>query len=140
MLLDWRGHITVDAVRLARSQLMQRGRMLCSMQAWWFIWGYQNYRATEPSAKLIKVKLPCAVDDLAYEEKTCDLGIYFARPDDVPEMDNLTYTEFFALYDYIYKLTTKHFVRRKYFAPLQTCSKKSPSTAPLTSCACSLLT
>jgi hypothetical protein len=129
---------TADVHEEDEIKLMQRGRMLCSMQAWWFIWGYQNYPATEPSAKLIKAKLPYQVDNLAYENQVCDLMVYFARPDDVPELDNLTYTEFFALYDYarptsgkgvpkrsrqvgvaflngqeypVYNLTTTHFVR-----------------------------
>lgn len=90
---------TADVHERDEIKLMQRGRMLCSMQAWWFIWGYQNYPATEPCAKLIKAKLPAAIQDLAYDGKACDLAIYFARPE-APEMDNLTYTEFFTEYDY----------------------------------------
>jgi hypothetical protein len=87
-------------------KLLQRGRMLCAMQAWWTIWGYQNYPATSPSARLIKAKLPAMVRDLAYDKKVCDLAIYFGRPK-VDEMRDLKYTEFFSKYDYAMKLPAR---------------------------------
>ena len=90
---------TSDVDELDEIKLMQRGRMLCSMQAWWLIWGYQNYPASTPSAKLIKAKLPYVVEDLAKDSKTCDMAIYFARPNN-DEMQDLKYTDFFTKYDY----------------------------------------
>jgi hypothetical protein len=91
---------TADVDERDEIKLMQRGRMLCSMQAWWLIWGYQNYPATKPSAKLIKVKLPAMVWDLAHDRKLCDLAMYFARPTDAEELRELTYVAFFNRFDY----------------------------------------
>jgi hypothetical protein len=90
---------TADVDPRDEIKLMQRGRMLCAMQAWWFIWGYQNYPASRPSAKLIKVKMPAQVTDLAVIGKVCDMALYFARPR-VDEMQYLTYTQFFSKFDY----------------------------------------
>jgi hypothetical protein len=81
-------------------KLHQRGRMLSSMQAMWYIMGYQNYPASQPSAKLIKVKLPHQVHDLLHDNKVCDLAVYFARPQDEEALRFLTYTELFEKFDY----------------------------------------
>jgi hypothetical protein len=83
-------------------KLMQRGRMLCAMQAWWLIWGYQNYPASTPSAKLIKVKMEEQADNISFEDKVCDLSMYFARPH-VAELADLTYTQFYQKFDYTTK-------------------------------------
>jgi hypothetical protein len=82
-------------------KLMQRGRMMCGMQAWWSIWGFQSYPPSTPSAKLIKVRLPAVVADMAADGKVCDMSIYFARPTALCE---LTYSAFFSKWDYGKKL------------------------------------
>lgn len=81
-------------------KLLQRGRMTSSMQAWYLIWGYQNYPATQPSVMLIKAKLPYMVQDLAISKKLCDLAVYFARPRDAADFAQLTYTAFYQKYKY----------------------------------------
>jgi ATP-dependent DNA helicase PIF1 len=77
----------------------QRGRMLCAMQAWWYVWGYQSYPASTPSVHIVKVKLPHQVKDLAKDGKACDLAVYFARPHETP-FEDFTYSQLFEQYDY----------------------------------------
>jgi len=77
----------------------QRGRMLCAMQAWYQIWGFQNYPASEPSVKLIKPRLNRMVEDLGHDHKTCDMKMYFSRPPGQP-YEEMTFVQFFSKYDF----------------------------------------
>jgi len=76
-----------------------RGRLICGMDAMWRCFGYQTYPASTPSITLIKVKLPYHLNSICNDGKICDLEIYFRRP---LCLHNLTYIQFFDLYDYGY--------------------------------------
>jgi hypothetical protein len=62
--------------------------------------GYPTYPQPTPSVKVIKVKLEAQINLLLYEEKLCDLFVYFQRPD-TDEFKNLKYEEFFEKYTYV---------------------------------------
>jgi hypothetical protein len=81
-------------------KLYLRGRMICSMDAMWQIYGFQNYPASTPSVTILKIKLPEAMELLISEAKLCNLYIYFNRPQ---SLNNLKYTEMFTTWDYSLK-------------------------------------
>jgi hypothetical protein len=58
--------------------------------------------------KFIKVKLEDQINLLLYEEKLCDLLVYFLRPD-TEEFKHLKYEEFFEKYTYVRK--TKQYIK-----------------------------
>ena len=85
-----------------------RGRMLCSMDCMWRIFGFQNYPAPQPSVMHIKAKLPSQLLLLQNEQKLCDLLVYLERPQTI-EFEEMLYTDFFKTWKYGYKLPAKHF-------------------------------
>jgi hypothetical protein len=84
-----------------------RGRMLCSMDAMWRIFGFQNYPAPQPSVIHIKPKLPSQLIAIQSEQKLCDLLVYLERPQ-TAQFSELKFTEFFQEWKYGYKIPTKH--------------------------------
>ena len=76
-----------------------RGRMLCSMEAFWRIMNYPTYPASTPPVCTIKMKTLEQLQALKEDKKICDIDIYFARSDVLQDMK---YTEFFKLFDYSY--------------------------------------
>ena len=74
-----------------------RGRMLTSMDAMWRIYGFHTYPAPDPGVTLLKAKMPAEVETIRRDGKFSDLHVYFQRP---PELHNLRFCEFFAVYDY----------------------------------------
>ena len=81
-----------------------RGRYICSMEGMWKFNGYQTYPATRPSVSKITVKLPAHVEILTNEGKTCDLGVYFARP---ILFSAYTYTQFLTHFSYARKIPAR---------------------------------
>jgi len=80
-----------------------RGRLLCSMDAVWRIFGFQTYPATFPSCEEVKVKTPEQLLFFESEQKYGDLSIYFARPQQEPFI-NLKYADFCKYWDYSYNV------------------------------------
>ena len=74
--------------------------MLCSMDACWRLLGYQTYPSSTPTVLTIKVISEKDVIDLQSEGKLCDLIVYFGRPIENVQFDNLKYTEFYKIWDY----------------------------------------
>ena len=85
--------------------LYLKGRVLCSMDAFWRILGFHTYPRPTPSVKSIKVKLPSQLEFMEKELKNSDLLFYFLRP---PQLYNLKYTEFFNTYRVDRKLPNKY--------------------------------
>ena len=81
-----------------------RGRYICAMESMWKSFSFQTYPATRPSVSKITVKLPAHVENLFKDGKTCDMGIYFARPNIFSEYK---YTEFFTAFSYSRKLPAR---------------------------------
>ena len=61
--------------------LYLRGRFLCAMDAMWCVLGYQTYPAPYPPVHPIKTKMPSVVRELLLENKSCDMLVYFNRPE-----------------------------------------------------------
>jgi hypothetical protein len=74
------------------------------MDACWRIFGYQTYPASTPTVLTIKVKSEKDILELQSDGKLCDLAVYFNRPVDNHQFDNLKYTEFFKTWDYSFKI------------------------------------
>jgi hypothetical protein len=72
-----------------------RGRRLCSMDAMWRLFGFQNYPSSEPSVIGVKVRSPQFVTN--YEDKQLLLHItaYFARP---AELGDILFADLFKDY------------------------------------------
>jgi hypothetical protein len=75
--------------------LYLRGRFLCAMDAMWRTLGYQTYPSPTPTVQTIKVKMPNMVQYLLFDNKSCDMLLYFNRPSLLYE---LKYTELFSKY------------------------------------------
>ena len=75
--------------------LYLKGRVLCSMDAFWRILGFHTYPKPNPSVKAVKVKLPKQLEFMYSELKNCQLLLYFLRPS---QLYHLKYTEFFNSY------------------------------------------
>jgi hypothetical protein len=74
------------------------------MDACWRILGYKTYPASTPTVLTIKVKSEQDVIDLRSDGKLCDLAVYFNRPVENRQFDNLKYTEFFKIWDYSFSV------------------------------------
>ena len=74
------------------------------MEGMWKFNGFQTYPATRPSVSKITVKLPAHVEILTNEGKTCDLGVYFARP---ILFSAYTYTKFLTYFSYARKIPAR---------------------------------
>ena len=85
--------------------LYLRGRVLCSMDAFWRILGFHTYPRPNPSVKAIKVRLPDQLRFFASMLKNSELLIYFSRP---PPLYDLKYTQFFNTYRVDKKLPKKY--------------------------------
>jgi hypothetical protein len=72
------------------------------------IFSYPSYPQSTSSVKFIKVKLEDQINLLLYEEKLCDLFVYFLRPC-TDEFKDLKYEEFFEKYTYVRK--TKQYIK-----------------------------
>ena len=80
-----------------------RGRMLCSMDCCWRIFGFQTYPASDPPVTLIKAKSESAMEYDVTEAQLSDMAVYFKRPHEAA-FTELLYTEFFSKYAYSAKL------------------------------------
>jgi len=78
-----------------------RGRLLCSMDAVWRIFGYQTYPASFPSCEEIKIKTPEHLMHIEHEQQLCDLSAYLSA------FEGLKYTEFCKYWDYSCKLPAR---------------------------------
>jgi hypothetical protein len=78
------------------------------MDACWRILGYKTYPATFPTVLTIKVKSENDIIELRSDGKLCDLAVYFNRPVDNPEFDNLKYTEFFKTWDFSFTVLKRY--------------------------------
>jgi hypothetical protein len=85
--------------------LYLKGRVLCSMDAFWRILGFHTYPRPNPSVKAIKVKLPNQLEFMYSELKNCQLSLYFLRP---PSLYHMKYTEFFNSYRVDKKLPKRY--------------------------------
>ena len=132
MSLDWRAHICVESASRAKCclylygylfkgnkkaralarkmgrddqdevQMYLRGRYLCAMDASWRAYGFHTYPKTEPSVKVVAVKLKSRVIDLLTDGKVCDMYVYM-ESQTVPELANLKFAELFQQYHYKFK-------------------------------------
>jgi hypothetical protein len=81
----------------------QYGSLLCSSDAAWRMFGFQNYPRSDPSTVVIKTKTHDEVTALLFKGQLCDLYLYFNRlntvsplpPDIRAEITNMTYVQFF---------------------------------------------
>jgi hypothetical protein len=83
-------------------KLYLRGRMLSAMDACWRIFGYQTYPASQPSVVTIKAKNELEMILLLNDGKLCDLAVYFNRPINNIQFNDLTYSNFFKYWEYSY--------------------------------------
>jgi len=93
---------TDDVDREDEITLHLRGRMVTSNDAFWRIMGYDTYPAPDPSVMKIKVKTPVALQMEREKFKTCDLEVYFCRPENA-EMNDLSFSAFYQTFDSGYK-------------------------------------
>ena len=92
-----------------------RGRTLSSMDAMWRLYGYHTYPRSTPAVNTIRVQTLQQMQTYTHgkQKKLTDLYVYFNRPanidttnynlNDLPNMDDIKYTEFFN--NYVYKTT-----------------------------------
>jgi hypothetical protein len=83
-----------------------RGRLLCSMDAVWRIFGYQTYPKSFPTCEEINVKTPAQLLFFESEQKYGDLSIYFARPQEEPFIE-LKYADFCRLWAHSHTLPAR---------------------------------
>ena len=74
-----------------------KARKICSMDAMNRFLGNHTYPQPFPHVKVIKVKTQEQINLLLYENKLCDLFVYFNRP---IALKNLKYVDFFKKYTY----------------------------------------
>ena len=89
--------------------LYLKGRVLCSMDAFWRILGFHSYPRPNPSVKSVKVRMPQQLQFIYSQLKNCQLLLYFARP---PPLFHLKYTDFFNTYRVDSKLPKRYANRR----------------------------
>jgi hypothetical protein len=77
------------------------GRIMCSMAAVWWVYGYQDYPAPEPPVCAFKVCSGAQTNDFIQQCKVTDLHIYYNCP---AELDALKYTDFLKKYNTSSKL------------------------------------
>ena len=131
MILDWDGHINHEACGSTFTVLylykylfkgnkktniefeeidefdeikrFQYGSLLCSSDAAWRMFGFQNYPRSDPSTVVIKTKTPDEIAALLFKSQLCDLYLYFNRLNSVSplttemrnEIANMTFVDFF---------------------------------------------
>jgi hypothetical protein len=76
-------------------------RIMCSMAAVWWMYGYQDYPAPEPPVCVFKVHSGSQLKDFIQRCKVIDLQIYYNHP---AELDALKYTDFLTKYNTLAKL------------------------------------
>jgi len=87
--------------------LYLRGRMICSMDACWRVFGYHTYPRSNPTVNVVQVKMPQHMQYIADHGRVCDLAVYFNRPDTI-EMNELKFTEFSERFAYSCKLPKRY--------------------------------
>jgi hypothetical protein len=88
---------TDDVSKDDEIKLFIRGRMLCSMDCTWRLFGFQTYPASDPSVMEVDVKSPEQLQFVLSKNQNCHLQVYFERPS---HLHALKYTEFYEQYTY----------------------------------------
>jgi hypothetical protein len=91
-----REHNSLDEIKL-----FIHGRIMCSMAAVWWMYGYQHYPAPEPPVCAFKVCSGAQLKNFIQQCKVTDLQIFYNRP---AELDALKYTDFLTKYNTLAKL------------------------------------
>ena len=81
------------------------GRFISAMDAMWRIFGYQTYPSSKPKVRVIKVKPEEAVMKLLKIGRSCDLLVYFYRPEC---LNSYKYTELYNEYVVEKKIPTRY--------------------------------
>jgi hypothetical protein len=126
MLMDWNSHINVEYSGSAFSalyvykycfknpskkerlileqeldsqdevKLFIYGRVMCSMAAFWRLYGYRDYPASEPPVVSFKVRTGAQLEDFFQRGQITDLIVYYSRPS---QLYHLTYSAFWEKYN-----------------------------------------
>jgi hypothetical protein len=89
-------HDSLDEIKL-----FIYGRIMCSMAAVWWMYGYQDYSAPETQVCVFKVRSGAQLKDFVQQCKVTDLQIYYNCP---AELDALKYKVFLKKYNTLSKL------------------------------------
>jgi hypothetical protein len=80
------------------------------MDAFWRLFGFHTYPASDPAVRIIKVKLPSVLNYLSYSQlKSCDLWVYLNRPNCLKEFK---YTDIFRDY-MVYLALPKYYLNNE---------------------------
>jgi hypothetical protein len=84
------------------------GRVMCSMAAFWRLYGYQDYPASEPAVVSFKVRTGAQLDDFFQRGQLTDLMVYYNRP---VLLHHLTFAKFWQIYN-ANSVLPKHYQER----------------------------
>jgi len=84
------------------------GRVMCSMAAFWRLYGYRDYPASEPPVISFKVRTGAQLQDFFQRGQITDLMVYYSRPS---QLHLLTYSAFWEKYN-AHKFLPKYYKDR----------------------------